>query len=370
MMDGTLMRRIALIACLTCVSLIGFPMDAAGYWWWSWIRDLSPPGPFQGQQIDIRVICLGSQPEPISFEVVKAEAENASEAFNKLPEQFTKPKTPPDLMKAVQLATELARGFIVRIQGLDAQALDEKAAVETVDTLDGQADRISALFSFYCSGLGVCIDELTKAAVAFRELTVKEQQWARTKRYEQNRFRMSAGVGLSLCRPRNSGRPVSVSFIGRFLDYTDPSETNAYAGGNQIDLTTLGLSVMYRPRGSPADHWWDFFAVGGGASYYHFSSRDDEPGGFTNFSGWMIEAPRFELHVPSALRNTDRKWRFVPYFHFGWVRFVDGFDQNAFGHLLTGPRAAPLPEHFVFTRTLFWDLTTLIWREDKPTRRQ
>jgi hypothetical protein len=168
---------------------------------------------------------------------------------------------------------------------------------------------------------------------------------------------LSGGVTYSACAVREGQkRRASLDLGFRFLRFTDVADSNRFAGGNEIALTTLVPSFSWRVF---SDRRFDVVDAGVGAGVYWFSSRGANSGGFESFSGVILEPVRLDFHAPSVLTR-NHWWAAIPNLRFGLLVFPDGFKANAFGPALTADKARPIGAEWLKNFGIFFDLDPIV----------
>lgn len=185
----------------------------------------------------------------------------------------------------------------------------------------------------------------------------------RRKEAQADRFTPGTGVFYSACRGARAHSPVALGATFRSL-HNSPTGSADYAGGNRINLTTLGVAAMWRPIDGIEHPKLDVLDIGVAVSRYWFTNTGAQPGSFTHLTGMMIEPLRLEFHAPSFVRNAGG-WSWlasVPFVQLSWVIFPAGFGPNAFGPDLVGEKAQRLPAEWVPAGNVFFDITPIVRR--------
>ena len=344
------MARTVIVASLTVLSLFLGPQRVAAQDIWAWIKELSGPGPFHGAQFDLQLACVGAIKREGDYVKWVLDAGLRAQA----------------LLSAYPSAADKAVIDIKAEAGAFNQKIKETAGANSV-TRELWATEATTIAN-KIGGCQTCGRQLKDIAALYRDIATSLRAMTRMLDASVGNFAVSTGVFYSACRGERSTAPLAIGVTTRFLNYTD--ETGEHAGGNEIRLTTLGVSAMWRPINGAEHPKLDWVDVGVAVSRYSFTNAGANPGSFPHFSGLMFEPIRLEFHAPSYIRNHPNYWwASIPFVQISRVIFPAGFPPNAFGPNLIGPKAERLPAEWIRAGNIFFDLTPIVDRLGRRSRR-
>lgn len=283
--------------------------------WWGWLDDLSGPGPFVGQQYEIRAYCFGPEDQ-----VTKTLAETLYEA---------------------KVATYRSdKAAMTSAWGRFDTALD--AAKPVLNAVDVASFK-SAMATFLKPGdvrrpEGIEVDPAAGDLIAKASSLVEQS-------YKANVSINSTGVFWSFCSP-DSTRNTAIEIGATFWQ---ANSNPAFARDYTVRLITLMPSISYRLFKDPTH---DVVDIGAGAGIYWFSSR-----GFNAFSGLLLQPARVDLHAPTSWLNAGCFKTAVSLLtvRAGILGFPGGFEAGAFG-----PGTKAIGADFRPTLTVFVDVAPLL----------
>jgi hypothetical protein len=333
------MRRVVVIAMLSLVSILARPQSLEAADLWGWIKALSGPGPFKGPQFELRLACLGVQPETV---YAMRLAESRKQASDFLTEKVRVGGLGADrraVEKVAAEARELPPNLDLLLLALKLETLAEELA------------HISGCATGQCPIAATAALQLRTAAADARALY-------RFQKTISGEMQVAAGAAASLCPFQQRPGRFSIGAVTRFMSWTDTDDDERFAGGNLMRHQSLSLAFTWRPIDGIRHPNLDIFDFGFGVGMYRFTSDDKLPGSIADLSGLLLEPIQISVHLPSSLRR--KAGLFVPYGQFNRLIFWDGFPAGAFGPDLTGAKAGAIPaSDGVWNLALFWDLTPL-----------
>src|ERR1700681_288951 len=123
------MRRVCV--SLVCCLLVQIALPPSALAWWGWWDELSGPGKFRGFQIDTRVLCFGSRPNPNALaQLAAGQAAAANDDF-----LTVKGSLPAELRTAVDSPESPTRGDLPDTIRQFLQSLPPDLTVKFQDTL-------------------------------------------------------------------------------------------------------------------------------------------------------------------------------------------------------------------------------------------
>jgi hypothetical protein len=311
--------------------------------WFGWLDDLSGPGPFWGQQYEVRLACFGPPDEVtkklddllftarvLTFRVVDpATLRAANEAWERFAAEANSARSlrPSD----VQALTEGIKNFkLEEVQKYNAQIRPPSEGAQT----PGQATNVAP--GRFQTGP---IADLLRMAAALRDQS-----------YKANVSVNSTGMFWSLCSPQTTRRLA----VELGLTFWQANSRPEFAKDYTVRLITFMPSISYRLFKDPRH---DVLDVGAGAGVYWFSSR-----GFDTFSGLLVQPARVDFHAPTQWVNAGgiKSALGLITIRAAVMGFPAGFDAGAFAGL--GDKAAAIPSDFRPTVTVFFNTAPLLRR--------
>jgi hypothetical protein len=301
---------------------------ASAHAWWAWLDDLSGPGRFYGQQLEVRLACFGDEFK--ANEDLKRLLLSAKLLTSRLPARPT-----PDDVKQVDDAWE---AFANRVHESDVNGLlsstDMAKFTSAWEAFKGRPARRPEGSAQPEVQIDHAVDLIESATRLVEQV------------YKASVSINSTGVLWSLCTT-SSTRRFSIE-VG-LADLTAAADPR-FAGFQPVKLITLMPSITYRVFKDPSH---DMVDVGAGAGIYWFSSP-----GFESFHGILLQPVRVDLHAPTNWVNAGGPKSLVSLFtvQTGLVGFPSGFDAGAFG---PGTKAISGTD-FTWRGAIFFDATAVL----------
>jgi hypothetical protein len=369
------MRSFKVSVVLSALLLIMTPQPAHA--WFGWLDYLSGPGPFSGEEYELRLWCFGDK-----FGTVTTLQDLLTTAVART--LLVGLVNPPNKDQQEQAARRAKNAWLSLVDELaiingDLRPEPQQSASPVFRVLD--TNQIQELRSHVTNltvedftdfnGLLILSQERSAGARASADLrspprgplglqlgavtTVIEQANLSIDRvYKGNISRNSTGVFWSFCSPDQTRKHWAVELGATFWSAdSNPDFAHTY----NIRLLTIMPSVSYRVF---PDARYDVIDAGVSAGRYRFSS-----GGFNTFTGWVLE-PYLDLHGPTRWVNDCgfKQLAALLTLRFGLIDFPGGFDTGPqFGaETNTHIRGSKLTK----TATVFFNVPPLA-RHRKPT---
>ena len=316
------MRRVC--AVLFCCAVVQLSVPTRADAWWDFLEEFSGPGPFWGPDFDARVACLvdTSNTEARTAAMNATAAARMESMGDAL--RAVKQASDVDKWKTAMEAWETAREKWEAVAGGSRNAgIEDKRKGETYE---GATD----------------VESLRMAAMAFeRSANLLE---AAIVPDTGSKVRIAGGVIYSSCGLKTGERRRATFDVGMRLLRTRHHDPR-FAGGEQIQLTTLEPAISWSVFDSSKRPWLDVVDYGIGAGAYWISSK-----GFPSLRGGFVEPARFDFHAPTNAYWLAR----VPVLRVSWLVFPGGFEPTAFA--ATPPVAQRIPRDKVFSWGIYIDL--------------
>ena len=345
-----------------------------------WLDHLSGPGPFRGDEFSLQLLCIGNQPSPqqavqtlMGAGITQLVSTSAQPAGASLTLQGASGLTPIDIgpFLNLSLSNDLTSAIVKSLQSdtpvsrtqLLQLASSINRAHPTQPVTRPQRNALSASAPADAAWQRARQTLLEAAAPKVRSLP-GIGVWSTCHDHPglvNEGYRLE---GRDPWAPQSVGRrhrhPV-LTLNGHYRFYTNGSYLFSrtasvnpdYAGGNTIHLHVFEIQPSL-----PLTGRLDLLDVQAGVGIYRFTSAQTRPGGFQPFSGVILEPVRFDVHVPAWLvdklvndkvKDGDKagRWYWRPLlawsFHFGLVKFPDGFTPTDFN--ATGDAARSIPSN-------------------------
>ena len=338
------MRRLtpALLFLSVFVFAVAEPAHAG---FWGWLDNLSGPGEFHSQQIELRLVCFGAA-SPLG-EVPRSLAETQAAidryAANPTPEMLTAARAAWRNLSARFAAWTKLPPFIQPDQTTVSKMADFMRSTVAVEP-DSARPALSGPSPILIKSL----QDTVAALVDDARKPLSDQRMAANN--------VSAvGVLWSLCRESKFRRisiEMGVNFYHSFQSRTD------WANGQQVNLTTFMPAISWH---AIADPHYDVVDVGFGAGAYIATSSQ-----FQRFSGLVLQPVRLDFHAPSQWSQyltVPGSWKFLGglatlvTYRYGFLLFPKGFEPNAFAG--PGQQTPALPTELIRTGVVFVNLEPL-----------
>lgn len=344
------MRRVC--AVLFCCAVVQLTVPTRAYAWWDFLEEFSGPGPFWGPDFDARVACLVDT----SNTGARDAAKKASDAARS--KSMDGVLTPGGEGSNVGRWKEAMEAWEKARQKWETLAGGARY-VGSKDKGDGeQAERKGRrLAAAKEQNAAALADAWREAAMAFEQSTRALQAAAAD---TGSKVRIAGGVIYSACGLKAGERRRASIDIGARLLWTRHKD-DRFAGGEQIQLTTLEPAISWSVFNSSKTPWLDVVDYGIGAGAYWITSK-----GFPSLRGGFVEPARFDFHAPTKAYWLAR----VPVLRVSWLVFPSGFEPTAFVANppvpgITPPVGQRIPRDKVFSWGIYIDLQPFHDRSSK-----
>jgi hypothetical protein len=323
------MRTFKTTLLLLTVFLLTVPAPAQA--WFGWLDDLSGPGPFWGVEFDFRLVCF-MEKAPWSESIA------AMQVANTLLESVNRPES---------LRDRRGRNFRASLGSIRSQVLmvfpnakRHQAALDLAAEVANMRDVFFPVTAPDAATFEAARRALDKVESSLREAAVPEVSklpgsvvFARCSDRLPNEPSVSGYSGIRhedrhpvVSIVLNYRELANTKFLHLFADNARASNSG-YSGGKAIHLRILEPKLSWAMSGH-----FDFLDGQAGIGIYQFSS-----GGFTSFSGLVVEPIRFDLHPPGRLVDGEKNiWKRLPYsisYSAGVMLFPGGFASSRFSAL-------------------------------------
>jgi hypothetical protein len=302
--------------------------------WWDWLDDLSGPGPFNGVQLDFRVLCVMNQPSLLEANLALARGQALTLPLLREHDELRRRlenlggATLRSRSDVLETAKNLAK-LVDDIEGPVPPSPNRQLATQALRDA-AQLLRTSAVPKTSSTKFGLwasCRDRLAHEPVRGggdprKDLDKHDPQavdklpadWIR---HEDRHEVMSLIVNYRIL-----SNVKSLWMVG------DPRNNQAYANGEKIYLNILEPKLSWPITGN-----LDILDIQTGAGIYWFSSKGFAEGSKT-FTGYMVEPVRFDLHWPGkSVDDEGNPWKRLLYsvsYSAGVMLFPGGFKGNPF----------------------------------------